>query len=98
MLAGETMERLVALWGVQTSNKSTPRVEAIDAEWSPKLSSFFTELNLDPKLFARYKAIYDKRHDSGLDAQQIRIVERSEARRVGKECVSTCRSRWSPSH
>src|SRR3546814_13600645 len=23
---------------------------------------------------------------------------RSEARRVGKECVSTCRSRWSPEH
>src|SRR3546814_14215207 len=24
--------------------------------------------------------------------------ERSEERRVGKECVSTCRSRWSPDH
>src|SRR3546814_16589784 len=24
--------------------------------------------------------------------------QRSEARRVGKECVSTCRSRWSPYH
>src|SRR3546814_4990134 len=24
------------------------------------------------------------------------VVARSEARRVGKECVSTCRSRWSP--
>src|SRR3546814_16802561 len=23
---------------------------------------------------------------------------RSDERRVGKECVSTCRSRWSPSH
>src|SRR3546814_13289335 len=23
---------------------------------------------------------------------------RSEERRVGKECVSTCRSRWSPEH
>src|SRR3546814_16487376 len=23
---------------------------------------------------------------------------RSEGRRVGKECVRTCRSRWSPSH
>src|SRR3546814_14312014 len=23
---------------------------------------------------------------------------RSEERRVGKECVSTCRSRWSPQH
>src|SRR3546814_14546739 len=25
-------------------------------------------------------------------------VDRSEERRVGKGCVSTCRSRWSPSH
>src|SRR3546814_15529778 len=26
------------------------------------------------------------------------VAERSEERRVGNECVSTCRSRWSPSH
>src|SRR3546814_16924560 len=26
------------------------------------------------------------------------VDRRSEARRVGKECVSTCRSRWSPFH
>src|SRR3546814_14303729 len=26
------------------------------------------------------------------------ITNRSEERRVGKECVSTCRSRWSPYH
>src|SRR3546814_14973614 len=25
-------------------------------------------------------------------------TKRSEERRVGKECVSTCRSRWSPDH
>src|SRR3546814_15622432 len=28
----------------------------------------------------------------------ISHLPRSEKRRVGKECVSTCRSRWSPSH
>src|SRR3546814_2455384 len=27
-----------------------------------------------------------------------RYAARSEERRVGKECVSTCRSRWSPYH
>src|SRR3546814_16679436 len=27
-----------------------------------------------------------------------RKVRRSEERRVGKECVSTCKSRWSPDH
>src|SRR3546814_2387427 len=30
--------------------------------------------------------------------QTFRLFVRSEERRVGKECVSTCRSRWSPYH
>src|SRR3546814_11116875 len=34
---------------------------------------------------------------SGMSATFLRgSIERSEERRVGKECVSTCRSRWSP--
>src|SRR3546814_3525393 len=41
----------------------------------------------------------DVAHDPGLPgfAPFTRGV-RSEERRVGKECVSTCRSRWSPYH
>src|SRR3546814_16941187 len=35
------------------------------------------------------------RHRQNLDGIG---VDRSEERRVGKECVSTCRSRWSPYH
>src|SRR3546814_20638836 len=34
--------------------------------------------------------------DLRLDPARLGQVERSEERRVGKECVSTCRSRWSP--
>src|SRR3546814_13885501 len=33
-----------------------------------------------------------------LAAQDAAEDLRSEERRVGKECVSTCRSRWSPDH
>src|SRR3546814_20493111 len=29
---------------------------------------------------------------------QRKTAKRSKERRVGKECVSTCRSRWSPYH
>src|SRR3546814_13233506 len=41
--------------------------------------------------------------DDGDRSQQIEcewevLGERSEERRVGKECVSTCRSRWSQYH
>src|SRR3546814_6217567 len=28
--------------------------------------------------------------------RENQVIYRSEERRVGKECVSTCRSRWSP--
>src|SRR3546814_17821171 len=31
-----------------------------------------------------------------LPALGASVIERSEARRVGKECVSTCSSRWAP--
>src|SRR3546814_7293974 len=34
----------------------------------------------------------------GVAADDIAGLLRSEERRVGKECVSTCRSRWSPYH
>src|SRR3546814_9806442 len=30
--------------------------------------------------------------------RSVQCQSRSEERRVGKECVSTCRSRWSPYH
>src|SRR3546814_19922718 len=42
--------------------------------------------------FARTEA----RQSQRLDEQHGK--DRSEERRVGKECVSTCRSRWSPDH
>src|SRR3546814_13734777 len=50
-------------------------------------------------------ALYERGHalrahcEARLAAAQARIEQvRSEERRVGKECVSTCRSRWSPSN
>src|SRR3546814_19765322 len=40
----------------------------------------------DPQRYVRYS----RPHSA--------CADRSEERRVGKECVSTCRSRWSPDH
>src|SRR3546814_18189242 len=33
-----------------------------------------------------------------IEALALLVPDRSEERRVGKECVSTCRYRWSPYH
>src|SRR3546814_14751538 len=37
-------------------------------------------------------------HEVLIEESVLGWKERSEERRVGKECVSTCRSRWSPYH
>ena len=75
-LAGEEVGRLFSYWGVYTSNLSSPEVRAIQAEWSPKLSAFFNELQFDPRLFARVKSLYDRRDSLGLDAEQMRLLTR----------------------
>src|SRR3546814_3444827 len=42
--------------------------------------------------------VRDAAHESRKLLELRPLVVRSEERRVGKECVSTCRSRWSPYH
>src|SRR3546814_1530540 len=46
--------------------------------------------------------LYDMNQDGESYVRWLRSLlqdtNRSEERRVGKECVSTCRSRWSPYH
>src|SRR3546814_17216854 len=52
-------------------------------------------------LDAAADALRDLRHRQPLRQQPDHpalAFGRSEERRVGKECVSTCRSRWSPYH
>jgi peptidyl-dipeptidase Dcp len=74
--AGQRLGRVGALFGVMTSNMSNPQYQALQKEWGPKLSAASDRITLDPKLFARIKAVYDARAGSGLDAKQQRLVTR----------------------
>ncbi|WP_440979651.1 M3 family metallopeptidase [Sphingomonas pseudosanguinis] len=75
--AGQTLNRVMTLFGVMTGNMNTPAYQALDREWSPKLSKASDEITFNPKLFARIDAIYKARDTSGLDAQQKRLVTRT---------------------
>src|SRR3546814_7197234 len=44
------------------------------------------------------EAAYAMLVQQGLNPLVAALEKRSEERRVGKECVSTCRSRWCPYH
>ena len=76
-LSGEKIGRLFSIWGVHSSNLSNPDVRKIQAEWEPKVSAFFSELALDARYFQRVNYLYDQRANLGLDAKQMRLLERT---------------------
>src|SRR3546814_18339195 len=59
----------------------------------PYLELCRQQLSARQRLSALRPPLLERRYD-----QPAREVARSEERRVGKECVSTCRYRWSPYH
>src|SRR3546814_15671125 len=66
--------------------------------WLPdlmrQLKIFFHQLKVTPII-----GMAAELHKNLLEARlDMAILHRSEERRVGKECVSTCRARWSPYH
>src|SRR3546814_4430614 len=60
---------------------------------APMILAMFMNTAIDQQV-EKYLREDQKRWDEA----HKKIEARSEERRVGKECVSTCRSRWSPYH
>src|SRR3546814_15507053 len=88
------------------SAKFTPQIRDQSREWEyvqdqlrqgqKLVRVFYSVMSVSPygegdRHERNLKAVYKA---AGWELQD----ERSEERRVGKECVSTCRSRWSPYH
>src|SRR3546814_12126497 len=64
------------------------------------VAQVIVEQQRQPDLPVR-SGVADARDDEGQGMRELRNgieKDRSEERRVGKECVSTCRSRWLPDH
>jgi peptidyl-dipeptidase Dcp len=73
---GERLDRVLSMFGVMTDNMATPAYQALEKEWSPKLSAASDEITLNPKLFQRIKTVYEMRESANLDAKQQRLVTR----------------------
>src|SRR3546814_15504620 len=67
-----------------------------------ELKSVFAEAKMLAESGKRTALFIDEIHRMTKSIQDLLLAPietgRSEERRVGKECVSTCRSRWSPYH
>ncbi|EKU26702.1 peptidyl-dipeptidase Dcp [Xanthomonas graminis] len=74
--SGETLTRVQRIFfGLVQADTNDAR-QKIQEAVAPKLAEHQDEISLDPKLFARIKAIYDQRDTLNLEPEQKRLVER----------------------
>ncbi|MEV8613771.1 M3 family metallopeptidase [Amycolatopsis sp. NPDC051373] len=74
--AGELLERASGTFFNVSGSDSTEEIQEIQAELAPKLAAHSDAIHLDPQLFARISALYERRESLGLDPESLRLLER----------------------
>src|SRR5216684_2302141 len=72
--SGKLLTRAAKIFFALTQSNTNDTFQKIEAEESPKLAAHQDAIYMNPKLYARVKAIYDKRATSGLDAESQYLV------------------------
>ncbi len=74
--SGQQLTRASKVFFNLISSNTNDSLQAVNTEMAPKLAAHSDAINLDPKLFARVKSLYDQRDALGLDSVSTRLVER----------------------
>jgi peptidyl-dipeptidase Dcp len=73
--SGQLLGRAERAFNAVTAANTNPQLQKIEAIEAPKLAALADARTLNPKLFARIQAVYNRRNESGLDAESRRLVE-----------------------
>jgi peptidyl-dipeptidase Dcp len=72
--SGRFLDRVIAIFGVFSSTRSTPEFQEVERDFAPKLAALSDQVTQNAALFARIAAVYETREVSGLDAEQQRLA------------------------
>ena len=72
--AGKMLGRVYTVYGIYTSNLSTPDVQRIEGDMAPKLSAFQDSITQNAKLFARIEAVWNSPDKATWTPEQQRLA------------------------
>ncbi len=72
---GQMLNRVMEVFNCVTSANTDPALQKVQDYEAPRLAAAQDEIYLNAKLFARMKAVYEKRASLGLDPESLRLVE-----------------------
>ena len=73
--AGETLGRVAGIFYNIMEAHTNDEMQAIAEQVSPMLTEFSMYSSLNPVLFAKVKAVYEKKDELGLEPDQMRLLE-----------------------
>ena len=76
-LCGEPLNRVSAIFWCRAGANTNDRIQAMEREISPKMSRHFSAISMNEALFGRIDDLYTRRAELELDAETLRLVEKS---------------------
>lgn len=74
--SGQLLNKVSDVFSPLNSANTNDNMQAIAREISPMMTQHRDNMMMNPALFAKVKAVYEKRNELGLDDQQLRVVEK----------------------
>ena len=81
-LSGEALDRVSAIFWCRAGAHTNKDIQALEREIAPKMSRHFSAIHMNAALFARIDALYQAREALGLDAETVRVLEKTWKRFV----------------
>jgi peptidyl-dipeptidase Dcp len=73
--SGQMLDRVSDVFSDLTSANTNDTLQKVEAAENPRLAAHHDAIYMNPKLFARVKAIYDKRDQLHLSAEALQLVK-----------------------
>jgi len=72
---GDLLNRVAHAFYAVSGANTNPTLQQLQQDVAPKLAAHSDSINLDERLFARVKTVYDERASLSLDAESLRLLE-----------------------
>jgi peptidyl-dipeptidase Dcp len=73
--SGSTLERVILAFFAVNGANTNDTLQATDTKTSPLLAAHSDFINLNPKLFARVKALHERESELGLNPEQAKLLD-----------------------
>ena len=76
-LGGDPLDRVSSIFWCRAGAHTNDAIQALERDISPKMSRHFSAISMNERLFARIDDLYQSRESLKLDAETLRVLEKT---------------------